>query len=323
VAVENATTTAGLSEELRTYYSMRLIQRLLARLPLFQDAQKTTIPKGSGKVVSFRKWASLALATSALTEGDPPSAQTLDTSEVTATLAEYGGYVKISRLAIDIFIDRIADQAEQILAEQGGRSLHSLLATVVTGGSVVQYVNNAANRAALAATDTVNVAEIEEAVRTLELANVPRFSDGYYHGFTSPNVAYDIKRDPEYRELFLGGGESGSNALRQNTLTPVGGVKIMTSTDASTFTGTATATVHALTIYGPDAFGVVDLAGRDGLGRIDPDSQLGLALHVIPAESDSKSDPLHQFGTVGWLSRFVAKRIDESRMVRIEAGVTA
>jgi N4-gp56 family major capsid protein len=321
VAVENATTTAGLSEELRTYYSMRLIQRLKARLPLFADAQKTTIPKGMGKVVSFRKWASLALATSALTEGDPPTAQTLDTSEVTATLAEYGGYVKITRLAIDIFIDKIAAQAEQILAEQGGRSLHSLLATVVTGGSVVQYVNNAANRAALAVTDTVNVAEIEEAVRTLELANVPRFPDGYYHGFTSPNVAYDIKRDPEYRELFLGGGESGSNALRQNTLTPVGGVKIMTSTDATTFASTVT--VHALTVYGPDAFGVVDLAGQDGLGQIDPDSQLGLSLHVIPAESDSKTDPLHQYGTVGWLARFVAKRIDESRMVRVEAGVTA
>lgn len=320
MAVENTTGTAGLSEELRTYYSMRLIRRLLARLPLFDDAQKTTIPKNSGKVVSFRKWASLALATSALTEGDPPSAQTLDTSEVTATLAEYGGYVKLSRLAIDIFIDRMADQAEMILAEQGGRSLHSLLATVVTGGTGVQYVNNAVNRAALAATDTINVAEIEEAVRTLELANVPRFPDGYYHGFADPSIAYDLKRDPEYRELFLGGGGGGSTALQRNELVPVAGVKIMTSTDATTFSSTVT--VHALTVYGPDAFGVVDLAGRDGLGRIDPESQLGLSLHVIPADVDSKVDPLHQYGTVGWLARFVAKRIDESRMVRIEAGVT-
>jgi N4-gp56 family major capsid protein len=320
VAVENATTTAGLSEELRTYYSMRLIRRLLARLPLFADAQKTTIPKGTGKTVSFRKWPSLAVATSALTEGDPPAAQTLDTTEVTATLAEYGGYVKISRLAIDIFIDSIADQAEQILSEQGGRSLHSLLATVVTGGTGVQYVNNAANRAALAATDTVNVAEIEEAVRTLELANVPRFPDGFYHGFGDPSIMYDIKRDPEYREMFLGGGAGGSDALRTNMIQPVAGVRFLNSTDAPTFSSTTT--VHALTIYGPDAFGAIDLAGRDGMGNIDADTQRGLALHVIPADSDSKSDPLHQYGTVGWIARFVGKRIDESRMVRVEAGVT-
>lgn len=320
MAVENITTTAGLSEELRTFYSMRLIRRLLARLPLFEDAQKTTIPQNTGKTVSFRRFTSLALATSALTEGDPPSAQTLDTTEVTATLAEYGGYVKISALAIDVFIDRIADQAEAVLAEQGGRSLHSLLATVVTAGTGVQYVNNAANRAGLAATDTVNVAEIEEAVRTLELANVPRFGDGFYHAFGDPSIMYDIKRDPEYREMFLGGGGGGSDALRTNMIQPVAGVRFLSSTDAPTFTSTTT--VHALTIYGPDAFGAIDLAGRDGLGRIDPETQLGLNLHVIPAASDSKADPLHQYGTVGWLARFVAKRIDESRMVRVEAGVT-
>jgi N4-gp56 family major capsid protein len=293
----------------------------LSRLPLFADAQKTTIPKGQGKTVQFRKWATLGLATSALTEGDPPSAQTLDTSEVTATLAEYGGYVKISRLAIDTFIDNVSDQAEVLLAEQGGRSLHTLLATVVTGGTGVQYVNNAANRAALAASDTVTVAEIEEAVRTLELANVPRFPDGYYHAFGDPSVAYDLKRDPEYREMWLGGGGSGSEALQRNTLMPVGGVKFMISTDATTFASTVT--VHSLTVYGPDAFGAVDLAGRDGLGNIDPETQRGLTLHVIPADSDSKTDPMHQYGTVGWLARFVGKRIDEARMVRIEAGVTA
>lgn len=323
MAIENATTTAGLSEQLTTYRSMRLIKPLLAYVPLFDDAQMTTIGKNQGKTVQFRKWAELALATSALTEGDPPSAQTLDLSEVTGTLAEYGGYVRITTLARDTWIDRAFDIASPILARQGGRSLHSLLAAVVAGGTGAQFVNNAANRAALTVTDTVSVAEIEEAVRTLEVANVPRFPDGYYHGFTGPQVAYDIKRDPEYREMWLGGGAQGSNALQRNELMPVGGVKFLLSSDAATFSGTATATVYSLVIYGPDAFGAVDLAGRDGLGRIDPNSQLGLSVHMISPETDSKSDPLHQYGTVGWLARFVAKRLDESRMVRIEAGATA
>lgn len=318
--IENATTTAGLSEQLTTYRSMRLIKPLLAYLPLLVDAQPTTIPKNQGKTVQFRKWAELALATSALTEGDPPSAQTLDLTEITATLAEYGGYVRITTLARDTWIDKAFDIANPILARQGGRSLHRLLAVVVTAGSGVQYVNNAANRAALLATDTVSVAEIEEAVRTLEDANVPRFPDGYYHGFTDTRVAYDIKRDPEYRELWLGGGGGGSSALQRNDLMPVGGVKFLVSSDNPTFSSTTT--VHPLTIYGPDAFGAVDLAGRDGLGRIDPDSQLGLSVHMISPETDSKSDPLHQYGTVGWLARFVASRLDETRMVRVEAGVT-
>lgn len=322
MAVENITTTAGLSEQLRTYYSMRLIRPLLAYIPLFEDAQKTTIPKRSGKTVQFRKWAELALATSALTEGDPPSAQTLDLSEVTATLAEYGGYVKISAFAQDTWIDDGFGTAEPILARQGGRSLHKLLVDVIAAGSNVNFVNNAANRAGLGATDTVTVAEIEEAVAALENRDVPRFPDGFYHGLVSPKVAFDIKRDPEYREMYLGGGGDGSAALRQNTLMPVGGVKwFAPSTDAPTFASTTT--VHRTMIWGPDAFGAVDLAGRNGLGRIDPESQMGLSVHIIRPESDSKTDPLHQYGTVGWLARFVAKILDNARIQAIESGVTA
>jgi N4-gp56 family major capsid protein len=321
MAVENITTTAGLSEQLRTYYSMRLLPPLLAYIPLFQDAQRVSIPKNSGKTVQFRAWAELALATSALTEGDPPSAQTLDLTEVTATLAEYGGYVKISAFANDVWIDQGFTTAEPILARQGGRSLHKLLVDVVAAGTNVQYVNNAANRAAVAATDTLTVAEIEEAVALLENRNVERFPDGYFHGLIHPKVANDLKRDPEYRELYLGGGGEGSTALRRNMLEPVGGVKFhMPSTDAPSFSSTTT--VYRTMVYGPNAFGAVDLAGRDGLGRIDANSQRGLTVHIIRPETDSKSDPLHQYGTVGWIARFVAKILQQERIQGIESGAS-
>jgi N4-gp56 family major capsid protein len=320
VAVENTTGTAGLSEELRTYYSMRLIQRLLARLPLFEDAQKTTIPKNQGKTVSWRKFNSLALATSALTEGDPPSAQTLDTAEVTAVLAQYGGWVKISKLAIDTFIDQIADQAEQVLAEQGGRSLHSLLATVVTGGSTVQYAAAATSRVTVAASMLLSVGELNEAVRTLEINNVPRFSDGFYHAFAHPRAKFDLINSSTYREQNL---YVDTTSLRQGQLTEVGGVKIKFSSDATFFAGAGAtgADVYTTTVYGPDAFGVVDLAGST-IGRIDPESQKGLSIYVVPADTPSKVDPLNQYGTYGWIATFVAKRIDEARMVRIEHGAT-
>jgi N4-gp56 family major capsid protein len=321
MAVENATTTAGLSEELRTYYSMRLIKRLLAKLPLLKDAQKVSIPEGQGKTVQFRQWTTLGLATTALTEGDPPTAQTMGTTEVTATLAEYGGWLKVTKLAIQTFIDKVSKEAERLLAEQGGRSLHKLMVDVVAAGTNVQYVNNAANRAAVLATDTLTVAEVEEAVQQLEDRNVERFPDGYYHMLCSTRQSYDIKRDPDYRELFLGGGESGSGALRRNDLQPFAGVLPLVTTDAPTFASTTT--VHRAIVYGPDAFGAIDLAGEDGVPNIDPNTQLGLSLHVIPASSDSKSDPLHQYGTVGWLARFVAKIIDQNRLQAIESGVSS
>jgi N4-gp56 family major capsid protein len=321
VAVENITTTAGLSEELRTYYSMRLIKRLLARLPMFVDAQKTTIPKNMGKTVQWRRWDSLALVTAALTEGDPPTAQTLATSEVTATLAQYGGYVKISKLAVDTFIDRIADEAEGVLAEQAGRSLHSLLIDVIEAGSVIQYAGAATSRVTVSPTMVLSVAELNEAVRTLELANVPRFADGFYHALAHPRVKYDLINSTTYREQNL---YVSTESLRRGELTEIGGVKLYFSTEAPEYVdaGTGgTTEVYATIVYGPDAFGVVDLAGN-AVGRIDPETQRGVELIVIPATSPSKSDPLNQYGTVGWIATFVAKIIDNNRMVRIESGAT-
>lgn len=321
MAVENITTTAGLSEELRNYYSMRLIGRLLARLPAFADAQKTTIPKNSGKTVQWRKWDSLALVTAALTEGDPPTAQTLSTSEVTGTLAQYGGYVKISKLAMDTFIDQIADQAEQVLAEQAGRSLHSLLIDVIEAGTVIQYASTATSRVTVGAAMLLTVGELNEAVRTLELANVPRFPDGFYHAIAHPRVKYDLINSTTYREQNL---YVSTESLRRGELTEIGGVKLLFTSEAPEYVdaGATSAEVYATIVYGPDAYGVVDLAGST-IGRIDPQTQKGVDVIVIPATTPSKVDPLNQYGTLGWIATFVAKILDQTRMVRIESSATA
>lgn len=321
MAVENITTTAGLSEQLRTFYSMRLLKATTAYLPLLQDAQLVTIPKGSGKTIQWRKWVELALATTALTEGDPPTPQTLDLTEVTATLAQYGGYVKISRFGRDTWIDNVFQIAEKQLARQGGRSLHKLMADVVVAGTNVQYVNNAANRDALTTFDTLSVAEIEEAVSLLEQRNVERFPDGYYHGILHPKVAQDVKRDPDYRALYTG-FQTGAETMQKNRMEPIAGVKFhVPSTDTPSFVSTTT--VYATPIYGPDAFGAVDLAGNAGAKGIDPSTQLGMQVHVVPPETTSKLDPLGQYGTVGWIAAFVARRLDEDRLHRIESGATA
>lgn len=323
MAVENTTGSATVTEELRTFYSLTLLKRLLARVPLFADAQRTIIPLNTGKTVQWRKWDSLGLATTALTEGDPPTAQTLATSEVTATLSEYGGYVKISKLAIDTFIDQIMDQATNVLAEQGGRSLHSLLVSTVQAGTQVQYASTATAQNQITAAMTLTVAELAEAVRTLEMNNVPRFPDGFYHALIGPQAKTDLAQSTDYRNQNM---YVNTDSLRKGELVEVSGVKMMVSSDAPFLglvgAGAPAAPVYASLVYGPDSFGVVDLAGST-IGRIDPQTQRGVEVHIVPATTPSKVDPLGQFGTAGWLARFAAKIIDQSRIVRIEHGVTA
>ena len=54
---------------------------------------KKSIPAGTGKIISLRRFERLTGSTSTLTEGTPPSATNPTVSEVTATIAQYGAYM--------------------------------------------------------------------------------------------------------------------------------------------------------------------------------------------------------------------------------------
>ena len=82
----NTTLDAGLSDEMKTYYSMRLINLAEPELIHDQFAQKHPIPKNSGKTIEFRKYDSLPKALTPLTEGVTPAGQMLSMGVITATI---------------------------------------------------------------------------------------------------------------------------------------------------------------------------------------------------------------------------------------------
>lgn len=55
------TLSAGLSDEMKTFYSDYLIDNAEAKLVHDQFAQKHPIPKNGGKTIEFRKYSPLAL----------------------------------------------------------------------------------------------------------------------------------------------------------------------------------------------------------------------------------------------------------------------
>jgi len=83
-------TVGTLTNETKTFYDMRLLERALPELIHSQFGQSRPIPPNQGINIQFRKFASLPAATTALTEGTPPSASTLTISTVAATVSQYG-----------------------------------------------------------------------------------------------------------------------------------------------------------------------------------------------------------------------------------------
>src|SRR5438270_13537369 len=93
-------TYGALTNEQRSYFVARTIQRLLPYIPLQKDADRPTIGRNTGLAVQWRTWGALPLPTTALAERTPPTENAGATTATTATCAPYGAFRKRSRLLI-------------------------------------------------------------------------------------------------------------------------------------------------------------------------------------------------------------------------------
>lgn len=314
-------TYSGLSQAQRTMYVGTLIKRLLPYLPFIADGQKQSIPEHQGMVANFRRYSSLGLATTPLTEGVTPAGNSQAMTNVLATAAQYGDFLVVSDLLETQGIDDTVVQATEQLGEQAGQTVHRIIVTELGSGSTVRYASTAVSRVTVGAAMLMSVMEIRKAVRDLERANVPKYPDGTYHGGIDPSQKFDLVGDPAFTDLYK---YINATNLQQNEIGEVYGARLFETTDTPVFTGAGAAgiDVHAGVIYGPNAFGVVDLAAQ-AIGSINSDTNQGVAVIVTPASTPSKSDPLHQRGYVGWKATFVAKVLDALRVIRMETAVSA
>jgi N4-gp56 family major capsid protein len=315
-------TLGGITTQARTFYIGTLLKRLLPYLPLLADGQKATIPRNTGIIAQWRKYSALSLATTALTEGVTPAGNSLAQTAITATIAQYGDYLTESDILITAGIDNNIVAGTEVLGEQAGQTIHRVVVTELGAGSSVRYANGRASRITVAAGDNLTVLDIRKVVRDLERNNAIKYQDGFYHGAISPSQAFDLTSDTAYVDL--AGRYVNVDNLQANELVPVYGARLRKTTDVPIFTagGAAGIDVHAAVIYGPNAFGVTDLAGM-GLAAMNPETNQGAVnVIVIPLDEPDKSDPLHQRAYLGWKVGFVVKTLDSARIERLETAVT-
>lgn len=332
MALNTFNSTSGgankLTNEQRTWYSLMLIKRLLPRLVMFQDAQLKTIPGNQGGFQSaslqWRKFSALSVATTPLTEGVAPTPGSLTVSTVTSNLAQYGATVSMTDVLLGASIDDVMREAQDLLAEQAGQTLHQIVIAELKNSTNAQYANGKAARTDLVSTDVITSTEIKKAVRTLSTNKAPRYPDGYYHGLISPSVAFDLAADEDWHDLAINwGGESksggpdmiGGMAL-DGFIGSIHGVRFRMSTEAPSYT---TPTTYGTFIYGPDWFGMFDFP-KQTVGSINPQTNMGMDVSVLGLNDRDKSDPLGQTAIAGWKVAFATKILDDARGVLVHTG---
>ena len=199
--VLNATTSAGvgndLSAEMKIFYSDYLIDTASPMLIHDQFGQKHPIPKNGGKTIEFRKYSPLAKASTPLTEGVVPDGQALNVTTITATVAQYGGWIKLTDMLLLTAIDNNMVQATELLGDQAGRTLDTVTREIINGGTSVQYAGGVASRELVGVANKLVVDEIYKAARFLK-TQLSKPIDGSYVAIIHPDVAYDLMRSEEW-----------------------------------------------------------------------------------------------------------------------------
>ena len=309
--METATTLSG---RIKSTYDLRLLDRALPNLIFGQFAQERNIPEGGGRSIEFTKYGSLTAATTALTEGVVPTETSLSTSTVTATVSQYGAYVKGTDALIVWAIDPILSEVSGLLGEQAGLTVDTLIRNTLAAGTTVQYAGSVGSRGGVSAANVLSATEVRKALRTLQKANARPITGGDFAMFISPDAHYDLSSDSTYVNASMHARpRDEENPLWTGQVSRFLGFTFIMSSNAPVFTaaGAGSVDVHAAIAVGADAYGVTPLEADV------------LETYYEPPGSAGALDPLHQIWSYGWKIQHGDVRLQEGWIVRIEHGVTA
>jgi N4-gp56 family major capsid protein len=303
-----AQVTTGLTQEMSIYYEKTFLARAEYEYIFSQGAQMRTQPANSGKTVNFTRHTPLATATAALTEGVNPSEVNLTATTVAATLAEYGTTVKISKFLSQTSIDDNNKEKIEVVGQNMGETLDELTRNELFTGATVQFAGAKAALTDLSASNTLTVAEIRKAVRTLKVNKARRYQENGKSWILKggPFTTYDLTTDSTFLSADI--YSNGAEKLYRGELGTILGARVIESPNQKS--ESSTVTVYSNFIHGSDAFGTINLEGDKP------------QMYIIPNTKIDSGNPAGRFSLVSWAANTTNKTLNSSWLINIKTGVT-
>ena len=313
----------------------KMLERAQPQLNMAKFAVLTAVPKGKTKVVKWRRYGRLAPSTTPLSEGVTPSAGNITSTDVTATLDQYGQRVQITDVIMDTHEDPVLNELSQSLGETAGQTAEMIIYNVIKAGTQVQYSNGSA-RNTLNTPLSANVSR--KAIRQLKaqdarpLTSMLNATDGVgtlpippcYVCYVHPNVEMDLQNTTNFPAGFVRIQNYGTfKPLCESEIGSFENIRFVSSTlytalanagsaILSGMLGGANTDVYQSVVVGKESYASVNLAA----------SGSGLTPIVVnPKPSDS--DPMGQRGHVAFKMYAAAAILNDAWMTRIEHCVTA
>lgn len=311
--MSNVTTVAVLPPAVREYYDRLLLMTAYPRLIHTKFAQKRILPEKMGDTIVFRRYSRLSTVPIPLSDGITPPGAPLSASDIKARVDFYGNFVTITNQVELTVEDRVLNESSRLLAQNLAQTMDEVTRDVLASTSSVLQCANGAN----GNTPTeLTKADIDSAVQTLLNNDAEMISDvvvGRNAFGTAPvrpafwgYIDTALLDDLEAVSNFI---HSANYPSQQSVLDDewgsTGNVRwLYTSVGSVT---AASPAVYNNFIIGKEAYATVHLGSESG------------NFYVEPLGSAGSADPLHQRGSVGWDHPFVARILNDSFMLNLEA----
>jgi N4-gp56 family major capsid protein len=301
-------TMTNLTNEAKTWYDRQLIDRAQVIVVYEQAAQKRRIPKRGGKQVEFRRFSPLAAATTALTEGTPPSGSNMTVTTVVATVSQYGDYVKGSDIVETQAIDPVLDELNDIQADQGALTRDVLTREILAAGTNVLYANGAGSRGDVGSGDWFDLTELRRMERLLSRNKGRPVQGNKFVVFCHTDTMTDFMGDSTVQNILMNAGARGdANPLFQGEVGKISRSVLVETPEGKVVDdgGEDSRDVYLTIGVAQNAYGVVELEAHT------------LQSTFVPAKADH-ADPLGQTWIKGWKMSFTAKILVQDWVVRLE-----
>lgn len=312
----------------------KMLERAQPMLNMARFAVVTSIPQGKTKVCKWRRYGRLAPSLTPLSEGVTPGAGNITSTDVTATLEQYGQRVQMTDVIMDTHEDPVLNEFAGSLGETAGQTQEMIVYNVLRAGTGLTYANGATRNAVTA---VLSQTVCRRSIRSLRqqdakpLTVMLNATDGVgtvpippcYVCFVHPNVEMDLQNLTNFPAGYVRVQNYGTwKPISDAEIGSFENIRFISSTLYTPFAnaggvlgtnlgGTAT-DVYASIVVGKDSYASVNLAGTGN----------GLTPIVVnPKPSDS--DPMGQRGHVAFKMYSVAAILNDAWMNRIEHAVTA
>jgi N4-gp56 family major capsid protein len=324
-------TYSSISQRTNAFAAKEMLAHAEPILCLSKFGMPKPMPKNKADTVKFRRPVPLAVATTPLTEGTPPTAKALTYEDVTVVLSQYGDVVEITDVVHDLAEDPVLKDAAMMCGEQAAETIETLMWGVLRGGTNVFYANGAARNAV----NTVITLNKQRAItrqlkgnRGKKVTSMLSSSVKFNTNAVAPAfIAFahtDLESDIRGLTGFTPTEQYGSMQALPYEIGKVEDVRYILTPVLSSFAdagGAAGGNFVSTTGTNADVYPVVYVA-KDAYGHVALKGAEAMTPTIINPGQLDKSDPLGQKGMVGWKTYHKAFIANQSWMCRLEVAAT-